>query len=278
MMIRELLECDVYEETSDLVISYLGREQHELTDKWISDQYQDVHISAMLNEKPQHVLTDQWITDKMMKSQKLAFDEQKEEGKLIEEIIPKEFHGFIPTVFSERPIGELPTRKPYDHAIDLVPNFKAQRQHPFRMDEKQKKAVEEFIEESLAKGFIKDSKSPQTSALFFVPKTDGRLCPVQDYQYINHHTIRNAYPLPRINDLVDKMKDFDCYIKMDIWWGYNNVRIKEGDEWKAAFSCHLGSFEPLVQYFSLPHIVRLDSGGLHRTEWQAVNSESWTSF
>jgi len=86
------------------------------------------------------------------------------------------------------------------------------------MDEKQKKAVEEFIEESLAKGFIKDSKSPQTSALFFVPKTDGHLCPVQDYQYINRHTIRNAYPLPRIDDLVDKMKDFDCYIKMDIRW------------------------------------------------------------
>jgi len=74
-MIREILERDVYEETPDLVISFLGREQHELTDKWISDQYQDVHISAMLNEKPQQVLTDQWITDKMTKSQKLAFDE-----------------------------------------------------------------------------------------------------------------------------------------------------------------------------------------------------------
>jgi len=143
----------------------------------------------MLNEKPQQGSTDQWITDKMTKSQKLAFDEQKEE-RLIKEMIPKEFHDFIPTVFSERPIGELPTRKPYDHAIDLVPDFKAQTQHPFCMDKKQKKAVEEFIEESLAKGFIKDSKSPQTSTLFFVPKTDGHLHPVQDYRYIkpSHHS------------------------------------------------------------------------------------------
>src|SRR6266568_1210074 len=47
------------------------------------------------------------------------------------------------------------------------------------------------------------------------------------------------------------MKDFDCYIKMDIQWGYNNIRIKEGDEWKAAFSCHEGLFEPLVMYFGL---------------------------
>jgi len=62
----------------------------------------------MLHEKPQQALTDQWITDKMTKSQKLAFDERKEE-KSIQEMIPKEFHNFIPTVFSERPIGELPT-------------------------------------------------------------------------------------------------------------------------------------------------------------------------
>jgi len=153
VVICKILECDIYKATSDLVISFLGQEQHKLTDKWISEQYQDIHIFAMLNEKPQQILTDQWITDKMMKLQKLAFDEQKEEEP-ITEMIPKEFHDFIPTVFSERPIGKLPTRKPYDHAIELVPNFKEQRQHPFHMNKKQKKATEEFIEESLAKGFI----------------------------------------------------------------------------------------------------------------------------
>jgi len=69
---------------------------------------------------------------------KLAFDERKEE-KPITEIVPKDFHDFIPTVFSERPIGKLPVWKPYDHAIDLVLDFKLQKQHPFQMDEKQKK-------------------------------------------------------------------------------------------------------------------------------------------
>src|SRR5205807_8708407 len=131
------------------------------------------------------------------------------------------------------------------------PDFKPQAQHPFRMNEKQKKAVSEFIQENLEKGFIRKSKSPQASSLFFVPKTDGRLRPVQDYRYINRNTIRNVYPFPRIDDLIDKMKDFDCYIKMDIRWGYNNVRIKEEDKWKAAFSCHEGLFEPLVMYFGL---------------------------
>ena len=84
------------------------------------------------------------------------------------------------------------------------------------MDQKQRRAVEEFVEESHAKGFIQKSKSPQASALFFVAKQDGCLRPVQDYRYLNKHTIRNVYPLLRINDLVDKLKDFDCFIKMDI--------------------------------------------------------------
>ncbi len=64
------------------------------------------------------------------------------------------------------------------------------------MDKKQKKAVLEFIQENLEKGFIHKSKSPQASSLFFVPKTDGHLRPVQDYHYINLNTIRNVYPLP----------------------------------------------------------------------------------
>ncbi len=119
------------------------------------------------------------------------------------------------------------------------------------MDQKQKATVSEFVKESLDKGFIQRSKSPQASTLFFIAKSDRRLRPVQDYHYINQNTVRNVYPLPRIDDLVDKLKDFDCFIKMDIQWGYNNVCIKEGDEWKAAFSCHKGLFEPLVMYFGL---------------------------
>src|SRR6266540_7531328 len=104
---------------------------------------------------------------------------------------------------------------------------------------------------NLDKGFIQPFHSSQTSALFFVPKEDGKLCPIQDYCYLNSQTICNGYPLPRIDELIDDLHEYDCYIKMDIRWGYNNVCIKEGDEWKAAFSCREGSFEPLVMFFGL---------------------------
>jgi len=74
---------------------------------------------------------------------------------------------------------------------------------------------------------------------------------VQDYRYVNDWTVKNNYPLLLISQLVDKLKGCKLFMKMDLWWGYNNVRIREGDEWKAAFVTHKGAFEPLVMYFGL---------------------------
>ncbi len=120
----------------------------------------------------------------------------------VKNLIPKELHDFIPMVFSECPIGTLSTRKPYDHAVDLKPDFKPVIQKPFHLDQKQNEAVQTFIQENLDKGFIRPSHSSQTSTLFFVPKEDGKPCPVQDYHYLNSQTIHNGYPLPRINELM----------------------------------------------------------------------------
>jgi hypothetical protein len=74
---------------------------------------------------------------------------------------------------------------------------------------------------------------------------------VQDYRYLNEHTVKNNYSLPLISQLVDKLKGSKWFTKIDLRWGYNNVRIKEGDEWKAAFVCHRGSFKPIEMYFGL---------------------------
>ena len=74
---------------------------------------------------------------------------------------------------------------------------------------------------------------------------------VQDYRYLNEHTVRNNYPLPLISQLIDKLKGLQYFTKINLRWGYNNMRIKEGDEWKAAFICHQGSYEPTVMFFRL---------------------------
>jgi hypothetical protein len=89
------------------------------------------------------------------------------------------------------------------------------------------------------------------SPFFFVGKKDGKLRPVQDYRDLNDITVKNATPLPLIPDLIDKLQGARYFTKFDVRWGYNNIRIKAGDEWKAAFKCSFGLFEPLVMTFGL---------------------------
>ena len=82
------------------------------------------------------------------------------------------------------------------------------------------------------------------SPIFFIKKKDGSLCLVQDYQKLNVMTVKNAYPLPLIPDILNKVfkAKAQYFTKLDVHWGYNNIRIKEGDEWKAAFQMNQGLF------------------------------------
>jgi RNase H-like domain found in reverse transcriptase/Reverse transcriptase (RNA-dependent DNA polymerase) len=108
-----------------------------------------------------------------------------------------------------------------------------------------------FLEENLSSGRIRPSQSKIASPFFFIKKKDGRLRPVQDYRKLNKIMIKNRYPLPLTHELIDRVKGSKFFTKLDIRWGYNNVRIKEGDEWKAAFKTNRGMFEPLVMFFGL---------------------------
>jgi len=74
---------------------------------------------------------------------------------------------------------------------------------------------------------------------------------VQNYYHINQWTIKNGYLLPLIADILDGVGKKKVSTKLDLRWGYNNVRIKEGDKWKAAFTTHIGAYEPTVMYFGL---------------------------
>src|SRR5260370_32492183 len=95
-------------------------------------------------------------------------------------------------------------------------------------------------------------KSPKSSPLLFIRKKESNaLCPCQDYQYLNEYTKPNVYPLPLISNLMINLRGSRFFTKLDLRWGYNNVQIKEGDEWKAAFVTNRGLFEPTVMFFRL---------------------------
>jgi len=84
-----------------------------------------------------------------------------------------------------------------------------------------------------------------------VGKKDGKKRMVIDYHSLNKQTIKNNYPLPLITDLINNMGSKKVFTKMDLRWGFNNVRIKERDEWKRAFTTYVGSFKPTVMFFGM---------------------------
>jgi hypothetical protein len=183
-----------------------------------------------------------------------ALAEKAGEGKRkrsFNEIVPKEYHQYA-HVFSESDSARLPEHKPYDHAIDLKPDTpETLRLKIYPMPVNEQEELDRFLEEHLHKGYIVPSKSPIASPVFFIKKKDGRLRLVQDYRKLNDFTIKNRYPLPLASDIINRLRGAHYFTKFDVCWGYNNICIKAGDEWKAAFTTNRGLFEPRVMFFGL---------------------------
>jgi len=155
-------------------------------------------------------------------------------------------------VFSEIASHKFPPAQIWDHAIKL--KLRAPSALPAKLIQLSQSELEElhkFIKEYLQRKTIRPSKSPYTASFFFIKKKDEKLRPVQDYQPVNKWAIQNHYPLPLIPQLVDRLRGCSLYTKFDIWWGYNNVWIKDGDQWKATFLINEELFEPMVMFFSL---------------------------
>jgi hypothetical protein len=167
------------------------------------------------------------------------------------EHIPTEYRCYS-KVFDKEASYRLPAHRPWDHAIDLIPNAPPWKCCSiYSLTPLEETALKEWLADSLKKGYIRPSKSPMASSFFFVAKKDGKLRPVQNYIPLNDITVKNEAPLPLISDLLDKLRTTRYFTKLDVRWGYNNIRIKHGDEWKAAFKTKFGLFEPLVMTFGL---------------------------
>ena len=167
------------------------------------------------------------------------------------EHIPPEFHRYA-SVFSDIASRALPPHHDCDHAIDIKPGTTMKRNASiYSLTPRETEALQEWIKDNLAKGYICPSKSPWACSFFFVQKKDGKLRPVQDYVPLNDITVVNAAPLPLINNLLDKLRGARYFTKFDLCSEYNNICIKAGDEWKAAFKTSFGLFEPLIVTFGL---------------------------
>lgn len=168
-----------------------------------------------------------------------------------EQLVPKQYHEFG-DIFSKKASERMPTRKPYDHAVEFLEGSTLPRPaRNYSLSPMERNSLDEWIQENLRKGYIRPSKSPLAAPVFFVKKKDGGLRLVQDYRKLNDITKKDRFPIPKISDLIDRLSKASIYTKIDLRWGYNNVRIREGDEWKLAFVTPFGLYEPTVMFFGL---------------------------
>lgn len=208
-------------------------------------------ITAWKNSMKYSVNQNTWIRAKLNPAMMMAQDKAKtDKPKIVEELVPSHYQEYK-DVFEKKASERFPISQPYDHPIDLKPDFIPQNCKVYPLTPKEEQAMNTFLDENLQKGYIRPSSSPMASPFFFVGKKDGSLHSCQDYRYLNEGTIKNTYPLPLISELVNKLKGAKIFSKLDLRSGYNNVRIKDGDQWKAAFKCSKGLYEPTVMFFGL---------------------------
>ncbi|GJW41652.1 putative reverse transcriptase domain-containing protein [Tanacetum coccineum] len=145
----------------------------------------------------------------------------------------------------------LPPPRQVEFRIDLVPGATPVARAPYRLAPSEMKELSVQLQELLEKGFIRPSSSPWGAPVLFVKKKDGSFRMCIDYRELNKLTVKNRYPLPRIDDLFDQLQGSSVYSKIDLRSGYHQLRIKEEDIPITAFRTRYGHFEIQVMSFGL---------------------------
>ena len=156
-------------------------------------------------------------------------------------------------VFSDELQG-LPPHRDVDFVIELHPGTSPISMTPHRMASIELQELKVQLQELLDKGFIRPSTSPWGTLVLFAKKKDKTLRLCIDYRLLNRVTIKNRYPLPRINDLFDQLKGAQVYSKIDLCTGYHQLRVRETDIPKTVFRTRYGHFEFTVMPFELMNV------------------------
>ena len=164
-----------------------------------------------------------------------------------EKQVVEEFKDVFP---DQLPVG-LPPEREVDHKIELLPDAKPFSRPPTRMSVKELQELKNQLNDLTAQGFIRPSSSPWGTAVLFVKKKDGSIRMCIDYRRLNSVTIKNKYPLPRVEDLLNQLHGAKVFSKIDLRSGYHQIRIMKEDIPKTAFRTRYGHHEFLVLPFGL---------------------------
>ncbi|KAK3533899.1 hypothetical protein QTP70_034891 [Hemibagrus guttatus] len=164
-------------------------------------------------------------------------------------------------IFCPKRASKLPPHQPWDCAIDLLPGEPVPRGKIYPLSIPEEKAMEEYIEEALAQGYIHPSTSPAASSFFFVAKKDEGLRPCIDYRALNQITVKFRYPLPLIPAALEHLHGATVFTKLDLRSAYNLIRIRKGDEWKTTPTGH---YEYLVMPYGLVNAPSIFQDFIHK--------------
>jgi len=181
-------------------------------------------------------------------------------------------------VFGKIESKRMLVRKIWDHAIDVKEDFKPSKAKVYLLFRNEREEVQKFVNEHLKKEYIRPSKSQQTSPVFFVGKKDRGRQMVMDYCKLNKQMVKNNYLLPLITELVDNMGSKRVFTKMDLQWGYNNMRMKEENKWKVAFTMHVGLFELVVMFFGMINLPATFQAMMNEILRDMINEGKVTTF
>ncbi len=162
-------------------------------------------------------------------------------------------------VMLEELFDELPPKRRVDHVIKVMPEVAPFAKAPYRMSHEELKELKIQLDKLLAKGYIKPNKSPYGPLVLFVHKKDEMLKMCVDYRTFNKVIVNNQYPLPRIDDLFDRLLRAKGFSRINLRSGYYQIQITKQDEKKIAYRTRYGSYEFLVMPFGLtnhlPHFA-----------------------
>ncbi|GJY57633.1 putative reverse transcriptase domain-containing protein [Tanacetum coccineum] len=158
---------------------------------------------------------------------------------------------FLAHVATIEDLPGLPPTRQVEFQIDLIPGAAPVARAPYRLAPSEMKELSEQLKELYDKGFIRPSSSPWGAPVLFVKKKDGSFWMCIDYQELNKLTVKNRYPLPRIDDLFDQLQGSSVYSKIDLRSGYHQLRVREEDIPKTAFRTRYGHYEFQVMPFGL---------------------------
>ncbi|MCI00567.1 RNA-directed DNA polymerase (Reverse transcriptase), partial [Trifolium medium] len=156
----------------------------------------------------------------------------------------------FPEVFPDD-IPDVPPEREVEFTIDLVPGTKPVSMAPYRMSTSELTELKKQLEELLEKKFVRPSVSPWGAPVLLVKKKDGSMRLCVDYRQLNKVTIKNKYPLPRIDDLMDQLVGSRVFSKIDLRSGYHQIRVKDDDIQKTAFRTRYGHYEYSVMPFGV---------------------------